>query len=82
MASGVVIESRPRQGVVVGCYRSGSRKVLCVRAISFCAASNTAVFVPCVTNWVRDVLEAGPSIPVEILGLSVCRLPVTSDRGA
>ena len=28
-------------------------KVLCTRAISFCVASNTVVFVRCVTNWVR-----------------------------
>jgi len=51
MASGAVIESSIK--VVVRLLPFWYVKVLCTRAISFCVASNTVVFVRCVTNWVR-----------------------------
>ncbi len=69
MASGAVIESfldKGRGPVATVRYV----KVLCTRAISFCVASNTVVFVRCVTNWVRKCWKRGPLIAVEILGLS------------
>ena len=52
MASGAVIESfldKGRGPVAYVLVREGTLH----KGISFCVASNTVVFVQCVTNWVR-----------------------------
>lgn len=76
MASGAVIESFWIK-VVARLQPFWFVKVPCLRAISFCVASNTVVFVRCVTNWVRKCWKRVRPFQLKSSVCPVCRLPVT-----
>ena len=61
----IASRQRPRSGR----HRAGTERYAESRAISCWPVSNTAAYVPCSMRTASTVAEAGPSIPVEILGL-------------
>lgn len=76
MASGAVIESFWIKDVA-RLLPFWFAKVRCIKAISFCAVSNTVAFVRCVTNWVRKCWKQVRPFQWKSWVCPVFRLPVT-----
>ena len=79
MANGVVIESFLDKGRS-GCHRAGTGKVPRQGDISCCVVLEYGRVRAMRDELGREIKEAGPSLPVEILGLSGVPLPVTKPR--
>ena len=79
MANGVVIESFLDKGRIrlPPCWY---RKVLCVRATSFCVVLSTAGCAPCVTNWVARSRKQVPLCQWKFWVCPAFPLPVTKPR--